>query len=56
MDLSDFKRAVIETELVSLKARESMARDYCMNINMQIEANLLRAQVEALEKELEDIP
>ena len=55
MSENSFKKAVIEVELLGLKARESTARDYCMNINMQIEANLLRAQIEALEKGLEDL-
>ena len=54
MDSNDLKKAIIEVKLLSLKARESTARDYCMNINMQIEANLLRAQIEALEKGLRE--
>ncbi len=55
MDLSDFKKSVIEVELVSLEARKKSAQNYCMNTNMQIEANLLQDQIDALEKELEDI-
>ncbi len=55
MDLSDFKRAVIEVELVSLEARKKSARNYCLNSAMQIEANLLQAQIDVLEEELKAV-
>lgn len=49
---SELKRFMIKVELVSLKARRDKARGYPYNQALQLEANLLDAQINALEEVL----
>ena len=42
---------VIEILLISKRARLEKANDFSMNINMYVEGELLKAEIEALEKE-----
>ena len=44
-------KEIIQVELISLKARLKEASRYTLNVDLQLECELLRAQIKALEKE-----
>lgn len=44
---------IIKIQIISLKARKKAAQGYILNTKLQIECNLLAAQIRALEIELE---
>ena len=43
-------KEIIYVQLISLKARLKCASDYIYNTDLQLESNLLRAQITALEE------
>lgn len=55
MDQATFDQlmvAALNVEIISISARLHMAEQYVNNMQMQLEANLLRAQLMALKHEL----
>jgi len=46
------RKDAVEVELISLRARLEAARGYVLNTSMQVECNVLRRQIEALEREV----
>jgi len=51
MELEHLSLIIIATHKVSLRARMDKAKGYTLNTDMQLEAQLCRAQIDALEKE-----
>ncbi len=45
--------AALRAQIVSLEARREHARGYSLNTQLQLEAQLLRAQIQALQTELQ---
>ena len=44
---------ILKVQIISLKARKKAAQGYILNKNLQLEGELLAAQIKALETELE---
>ena len=51
-EIKMIRAEIIKVNLISLKARKDACRNYELNQAMQIEANILEKQIEALETEL----
>jgi hypothetical protein len=47
--------AAMKAEIISLTARRDTARAFTLNINMKLECDLLKGQIEGLEAEIKRI-